>query len=62
MLKPQPTPPVPEATARAARAAFPKGNRYITLRDELEAISKMIDRYISTEVTFNFAESLVQRH
>ncbi len=38
MLRPQPTPPVPEATARAARAAFPKGNRYITLRDELGTV------------------------
>src|ERR671922_993820 len=28
--------PVPEETARAARAAFPKGNPYLTLRDELE--------------------------
>ena len=38
MLRPQPTPPVPEATARAAHAAFPKGNRYITLRDELGTV------------------------
>lgn len=38
MLKPQSTPLVPEATARAARAAFPKGNRYITLRDELGTV------------------------
>lgn len=38
MLKSQPTPPVPEATAHAARAAFPKGNRYITLRDELSTV------------------------
>lgn len=29
---------VPEATARVARAAFPKGNPYLTLRDELETI------------------------
>ena len=38
MLKPQPIPPIPEATARAARAAFPKGNRYMTLRDELGTV------------------------
>ena len=38
MLKPQPTPPIPEATARAARTAFRRGNRYITLRDELGTI------------------------
>lgn len=25
--------PVPEETARVARAAFPKGNRYMTMRD-----------------------------
>jgi transposase len=29
---------VPEATARVAQAAFPKGNAYLTLRDELETI------------------------
>jgi transposase len=29
---------VPEETARIARAAFPKGNRYLTLRDELGPI------------------------
>ena len=34
-LRPRPIPPVPEETARVARAAFPKGNIYIMLRDEL---------------------------
>jgi transposase len=29
---------IPEETARVARAAFPKGNPYLTLRDELETI------------------------
>jgi len=29
---------VPEETARVARAAFPKGNAYMTLRDELGII------------------------
>lgn len=29
---------VPEETARVARAAFPKGNPYLTLRDELKTI------------------------
>ena len=29
---------VPEETARVAQAAFPKGNPYLTLRDELETI------------------------
>lgn len=34
-LKPAPIEPVPEQTARIARAAFPAGNAYLTLRDEL---------------------------
>ena len=34
-LQPEPTQPVPEETARVARAAFPKGNRYLRLRDSL---------------------------
>jgi transposase len=34
-LHPQSIPPVPEATVRVARAAFPKGNRLFRLRDEL---------------------------
>jgi transposase len=29
---------IPEETARVARAAFPKGNPYMTLRDELGVI------------------------
>lgn len=37
-MKPQPVPPVPEMTARAAHAAFPKGHCYLTLRDELGTI------------------------
>jgi transposase len=34
-LQPQAIPPVPEETSRVARAAFPKGNRYMRMRDEL---------------------------
>jgi transposase len=34
-LRPEPIPAVPEETARVARAAFPRGNRYLILRDEL---------------------------
>jgi transposase len=34
-LKPTPVPDVLELTARVARAAFPKGNPYLRLRDEL---------------------------
>jgi transposase len=34
-LKPCPIRPVPETTARVARAAFPKVNPYLTLRDRL---------------------------
>jgi len=37
-LKPSPIQPVPEETARVAHAAFPKGNPYLTLQDELGAI------------------------
>ncbi|MCL4296985.1 MAG: IS1182 family transposase [Anaerolineae bacterium] len=37
-LKPSPMQPVPAETARVARAAFPKGNPYLTLRDELGPI------------------------
>jgi transposase len=37
-LKPSPLPPVPEQTARIARAAFPKGNPYLKLRDELGTV------------------------
>jgi transposase len=37
-LQPQAVPPVPEQTALVARAAFPKGNLYTRLRDELGAI------------------------
>lgn len=38
MLRPQLTPPVPEATARAAHAVFRKDHRYLRLRDELGTI------------------------
>ena len=31
----QPVPPVPDDTARIARAAFPRGNPYLLLRDRL---------------------------
>lgn len=34
-LHPQPLTPIPEETARVARAAFPKGNLYLRMRDEL---------------------------
>jgi transposase len=34
-LRSQPIPPVPDETARVARAAFPNGNTYLQLRDEL---------------------------
>jgi hypothetical protein len=38
MLKPSPIEPVPEATARVARAAFRKGTPLLKLRDELGTI------------------------
>jgi len=34
-LQPQSLPTIPEETARVARAAFPKGNLFIRMRDEL---------------------------
>ena len=34
-LHPQPILPVPEETARVARIAFPRGNLYLMMRDEL---------------------------
>jgi transposase len=34
-LRSEPIPDVPEETARVARAAFPKGNQYLKMRDEL---------------------------
>src|SRR5438445_3668585 len=37
-LHPQPIGPVPQETARVARAAFPRGNSWLRLRDELGTI------------------------
>ena len=37
-LKPSLIQPVPEETQRVARAAFPKGNPYLTLRDVVGTI------------------------
>jgi transposase len=37
-LQNQPQPDIPEATARVARAAFKKGNLYLTIRDSLGTI------------------------
>src|ERR671922_2937991 len=37
-LRPQPLPPVPEATEAAVQAAFPKGNPYVALRAEFGAL------------------------
>jgi transposase len=34
-LHPEPIDPVPEPTVRVAHAAFPKGNPYLRLRDEM---------------------------
>ena len=35
MLKFQEDVPIPADTVQVAKAAFPKGNRYLTLRDDL---------------------------
>jgi transposase len=37
-LHPQSTWTIPEETARVARAAFPNGNPYITMYDEMGAL------------------------
>ncbi len=39
----EPIPPVPTQTIRVALAAFPKGNPYLTLRDELGPIFSDLD-------------------
>jgi transposase len=38
MLRPMPIEPVPPDTARVARAAFPKGNRYLRVADAVETV------------------------
>jgi transposase len=38
MRRPMPIEPIPPETARVARAAFPKGHRYLRLADELDAL------------------------
>lgn len=42
-LRPQTVPPVPEETARLARAAFPKGNIYLQIRDEIGVLFEDVD-------------------
>jgi transposase len=38
MLRPMPIQPIPPETARIARPAFPKGNRYLRAADELDGL------------------------
>jgi len=33
-LKPEPIGPIPQETARVAKAAFPKGSLFLRMRDE----------------------------
>lgn len=42
-LQPSVIEPVPEETARIARAAFPKGNLYLSMRDELGTLFNDLD-------------------
>jgi transposase len=42
-LKPSVIDPVPRATARVARAAFPKGNLYMSMRDQLGTLFADLD-------------------
>src|SRR5437764_6259207 len=49
-LKPSSIQPIPEETVRVARAAFPKGNPYLTLRDKVGTIfedADFVDRFPS---------------
>jgi transposase len=50
-LHPQPIPPIPETTAAAVHAAFPKGNIYVDLRAEFGVLfddSLFLDLYSAT--------------
>ena len=42
-LQPSVIKPIPEATARIARAAFPKGNIYLSMRDEFRTLFNDLD-------------------
>lgn len=42
-MQPRSLPPVPPATEAVARAAFPKGNIYLLLRDNLGSIYSDVD-------------------
>ncbi len=42
-LKPSAIEPVPAETARIARAAFPKGNLYLSIRDQLGTLFEDTD-------------------
>jgi transposase len=42
-LKPSIVAPVPKATARVARAAFPKGNLYLSMRENLGTLFEDVD-------------------
>lgn len=42
-LKAQPIPAIPEETVRVARAAFPKGSTWMSLRDELGSLYRDAD-------------------
>jgi transposase len=47
-LRPQSLPPVPEATAAAVQAAFPKGNLYVARRAEFGSLydDQLLPTYI----------------
>ena len=42
-LRPRSVPSVPKETARIARAAFPKGNLYMQIRDEIGILVTDVD-------------------
>ena len=66
-LKPDPIQPVPEETARVARAVFRKGNPLLSLRDELGAIfeptsaldPEMVKEVLDTMISLATSSTLI---
>jgi transposase len=50
-LNPEPIDSVPEETARIARAAYPKGNSYLQLRDTFGTIYQDTESSSRTQVS-----------
>ena len=54
-LHPEEIPPIPNETVRVAKAAFPKGNLYMRLRDELGVFSRM-------KISHHYMHNAVSQH